>query len=186
MDEFSQDRGCGYPENLLSDIFSPSQVPTDLNENVSEELDELIRALPDQERAALICRYKEQRSAADLPAALGLTRAAADAAVKRGLRLLRHPARYRSLMKCGPDSGQTDAPNLVVVSAQFPVGGMGLGMNALRCLLRHGVRTVGDILALSPEELTQIPGLGSKSYQEVVGRLRLLGYCVVPIDTRPK
>ena len=51
-----------------------------------------------------------------------------------------------------------------------------LTVRAYHCLKRKGITTVEDILALSREDLKGVRNLGSKSLEEVVEKIRQIGY----------
>ena len=78
-----------------------------------------------------------------------------------------------------PGSGQvpgwfsTDPPSL-------PVEDLNLSMRGYNVLRRNGIRTVGDILDRTEDELLGLRNLGRKAYDELRERLDQLR--IVPID----
>jgi len=51
-----------------------------------------------------------------------------------------------------------------------------LSVRAFNCLKRAGVNTVGDLVNKSPNEMMKVRNLGKKSLEEVINKLRALGY----------
>ena len=59
--------------------------------------------------------------------------------------------------------------------ADVSIDELNLSSRAYKCLVRAGMKTVGDIVALSREEMLKIRNLGITSYGEIYFKLRLLG-----------
>jgi transcriptional regulator with XRE-family HTH domain len=53
---------------------------------------------------------------------------------------------------------------------------LGLSARSCNCLIRHGATSVGDILNIEPREFTWIRNLGEKSQEEVIRKMRELGF----------
>ncbi len=51
-----------------------------------------------------------------------------------------------------------------------------LSVRAFNCLKRAGVNTVNDLINKTPEEMMKVRNLGKKSLEEVIGKLRSLGF----------
>lgn len=51
-----------------------------------------------------------------------------------------------------------------------------LSVRAFNCLKRAGVNTVGDLISKSPEEMMKVRNLGKKSLEEVIAKLKGLGF----------
>lgn len=59
--------------------------------------------------------------------------------------------------------------------ADVSIDELNLSSRSYKCLVRSGIKTVGDIAALSREEMLKIRNLGITSYGEIYFKLRLLG-----------
>jgi hypothetical protein len=57
----------------------------------------------------------------------------------------------------------------------FPLAELELSVRSYNCLKRNGIETIGDLIAQSQDELSEIPNLGKKSIEEVVETLRTYG-----------
>lgn len=53
---------------------------------------------------------------------------------------------------------------------------LSLSMRSYNCLKKAGKQTVGDLVNMSQNELSKIKNLGKKSLEEIVGKLKELGY----------
>lgn len=87
-----------YPVNLLLDIFRSNPLPDHLTENAPEAVKHILDTLPERERAAISLRYQQCMSSSDIGASLGISRRNALFLIQKGIRLLRHPARYKLLI----------------------------------------------------------------------------------------
>ena len=167
-----------YPLNLLRDICGTDRLPNIRAEELQAVLEQLLTTLPEWERQALSLRYVQQLTFDHIGAQMGISGVRAGQLVSKGLRMLRHPTRYKRLI--APGSQKANEVDACPLSPDFPIGGMGLSINPYNCLLRHGVVTVADILRLTREDLLSIRGMGKKSYDEVIEKLAALGYDVSP------
>lgn len=53
---------------------------------------------------------------------------------------------------------------------------LGLKSRPYNCLLRAGIMTVSELLALSPIKLIQLRGMGFDSYNNIISQLEAQGY----------
>lgn len=53
---------------------------------------------------------------------------------------------------------------------------LGLKSRPYNCLLRAGIQSVEELLALSPVQLIRLRGMGFDSYNNIVARLEAQGY----------
>jgi DNA-directed RNA polymerase alpha subunit len=53
---------------------------------------------------------------------------------------------------------------------------LGLSVISYNCLIRHGATSVGDILDIEPHEFITVRNLGEKSQEEVIEKMRELGF----------
>lgn len=60
--------------------------------------------------------------------------------------------------------------------------GFGLSKKTIKILLRAGVRTVGDLLALTPRELTNIKGVNGRIRAEIEERLSAFGLSLKTVE----
>lgn len=71
-----------------------------------------------------------------------------------------------------PEGARSHAQTVV---QDIPIDALVLSSRSTNCLIRWGLKTVGDIMALDKIEFQRIWGFGAKSRQEVVDMLRDLG-----------
>ena len=57
---------------------------------------------------------------------------------------------------------------------ELPIEDLNLSMRAYNCLRRGGIKTIGDIMERSPDDLLAIRNLGMKSLLEIWARLHEL------------
>ena len=57
-----------------------------------------------------------------------------------------------------------------------------LSVRAFNCLKRAGVNTVGDLINKSPSEMMKVRNLGKKSLEEVINKLKALGFDLLGED----
>ncbi len=57
-----------------------------------------------------------------------------------------------------------------------------LSVRSFNCLKRAGINTAGDLIAKSEEDMMKVRNLGKKSYDEVVNKLKSLGYSLKSED----
>jgi hypothetical protein len=62
------------------------------------------------------------------------------------------------------------------VSLTDDIKTLGLSVRSYNCLIRHGATSVGDILDIEPHEFARIRNLGKKLQEEVVEKMRELGF----------
>ena len=82
----------------------------------------------------------------------------------------------REIIENGPAvSDQSDDPgNNGVISDEDSIDRLVLSVRAFNCLMRAGVKTVGELKSMTPEELESIRNMGKKGALEVVQKLQEL------------
>lgn len=73
----------------------------------------------------------------------------------------------------GPSGRSEDEPG---VTEQDGIEALNLSARTHNALIRHGVRTVGDLIPLSPDKLLSIAGIGPSSLAEITGQLGAAGF----------
>jgi DNA-directed RNA polymerase alpha subunit len=63
---------------------------------------------------------------------------------------------------------------------QSHIADLGFGVRTYNCLLRAEIKTVGDLIAKSEEQLNRIPNFGMHSVNEVIEVLGRYGYKLAP------
>ncbi len=116
-----------------------------------------------QRRAALLVGVRSKQQAAHLE--------------ERAINELRHPSRRRKLVFLFPPP-----PPPVRITPQIPtqsspaekvlIGDVGFSSRAYNALTGQGLRTLGDIAAITEKELRRIPGIGKKSLTEILEVLK--------------
>jgi len=66
----------------------------------------------------------------------------------------------------------------------MPVENLGLSVRSLNCLKRAGVRTVGDLIQYTEEDVMKLKNFGSKSLDEIKDRLAEYGLGLRPSPTQ--
>ena len=65
------------------------------------------------------------------------------------------------------------------LAVEFPSGrtldDLDLSVRAYNCLMRHGIRTVNELKAMSDEELVQVRNIGKRCVDEIKEKLEELG-----------
>ncbi len=73
------------------------------------------------------------------------------------------------IMEKNEDNGKEKALEMTIEE-------LDLSVRAFNCLKRASVNTVGDLVNKSPEEMMKVRNLGKKSLEEVVAKLKSLGF----------
>ena len=151
--------------------------------------------LPTWTRELLACLTPRRRMAFVLREALGLTfsetGARLDVSASRArqlyepaVRMITSAARRAALLTSyvgdvapAPRSGdELGADGAARSALEMPIYALPLGVRAANCLQLHGVKTVGDLVAKTEEELLKIPNFGRKTLREVVEILAAIGF----------
>lgn len=56
-----------------------------------------------------------------------------------------------------------------------PINTLELSVRSYNCLARAGVKTIGDLVMKTPEELVNVRNLGRRSYEEIISKLAEIG-----------
>ena len=57
----------------------------------------------------------------------------------------------------------------------IPIEQLNISVRAYNCLKCHGVSTVGNLSAMTKEELTTVRNLGKRNYDEILEKLNNIG-----------
>lgn len=87
-----------YPLNLFIALFGKKRLIEYDAKEFANALEQLLDTLPHRERQALSLRYVRQLSFGNIGAQMGLSGARAGQLVSKGLRMLRHPTRFKRLI----------------------------------------------------------------------------------------
>lgn len=60
----------------------------------------------------------------------------------------------------------------------IPIKDLNLSPRSYHCLSKSNINTVGELCKLTTEELREIPGLGAKSFEEIINTLKINGYMI--------
>lgn len=66
----------------------------------------------------------------------------------------------------------------IEINEETPLERLNLSLRAHQALYRNNIKTLGDLLNKPAQELRKLRGLGNKSYEEIIDRLKYLGYAV--------
>lgn len=153
-----------YPVNMLMDAYGADCYPTNYT---NEGLETALEGMPEKYRSAVLRRYKEKQSLGEIADAIGKTSSWAKTLILKGLRYLRHPLRLRQLtgetVTYGP--GET-----------IPIGELDLNNRCMFRLQMKGITSVNELLITPKDELLSIRNMGKKTYEEIMDRVKALGY----------
>ena len=172
----------------LSEVYAPGVM-------------EALESLSDRERKVIVRRYRDGDTLEQIGKDFGVVRERIRQIEAKARRKLRHPARqglfmavtraqyqelkqdywelldrYKQLRDMLPaeeqaSTGMQDNSDPMAM----PIADLDLSVRSYNCLLRAGVKTVGDIAKMSERQMLRIRNFGKKSEDEVLGRLRALG-----------
>ena len=155
-----------YPINMLMDAYGADCYPTNYT---NEGLETALESMPVKYRSAVLRRYKEKQSLGEIAVAIGKTSNWAKTLILKGLRYLRHPLRLRQLtgetVTYGP--GET-----------IPIWELDLNNRCMFRLQMKGITSVNELLTTPKDELLSIRNMGEKTYEEIMDRVKALGYGV--------
>ena len=66
----------------------------------------------------------------------------------------------------------------------MPIEELNISVRTYNCLKRHGVSTVGDLSAMTKEELTRVRNFGKRNYDEILEKLDNIGISLTPEDAK--
>lgn len=162
----------------------------DLEEHLPPWTRELLACLTPRRRMAFVLREALGLTFSETGARLGVSASRARQLYEPAVRMITSAARRAALLTryVGdvapvPRSGD-EFDELALLAADgagrsaldMPIYALPLGVRAANCLQLHGVRTVGDLVAKTEEELLKIPGFGRKTLREVMEMLAATGF----------
>lgn len=160
-----------------------------------------LETLTDRERTVIKRRYRDNDTLDQIGKDYGVRKERIRQIEAKALRKLGHPARtelfvcvtqaqYRALKhdfwelqdrylqlreKMSAEeweaAGEQENSDLMAT----PLADLDLSVRSYNCLIRAGVKTVGDIVNMPRSKMRRIRNFGQKSMDEVLGRLRALG-----------
>lgn len=65
--------------------------------------------------------------------------------------------------------------NLLKKLDETPIDDLDLSVRAYVCLLRAGIKTVGELINKTQKEISEIKGLPQKCYEEIINKLNSWG-----------
>lgn len=176
-----------YPKNLLLVIqltaVYTTELPTeDITEDIKAGLDYALSTLAEREQTIIRMRYQEHLSLREIGIEIGVTTERIRSLSDKILRKLREPQRlgYIKFGKCGYEAliakREEEKRNAKVDSQlQMTLEELDLTVRSFNCLKVRGCDTVGDIAALTEEEILQTKNLGKKSMIEIAEALKAIG-----------
>ena len=66
----------------------------------------------------------------------------------------------------------------------MPIEELNISVRTYNCLKRHGISTVGDLAALTKEELMRVRNLGKRNHDEILEKLYNIGISMASEDTK--
>lgn len=103
-------------------------------------------------------------------------------AVSRASRIMiEHLALFEDLVKASLKTAETQLLRRFLNPEQFnkPVTELGFSTRTLNCLRRGGINTLGELLSKTEEDLNKLRHFGLKSREELLQRLKELGYSLM-------
>ena len=158
-----------YPLNLLNDISGTAwgyPFPADL----TQSLEYVLAGLPARERSYIRQRYEERKTYEEIGAGSGVTRERQVISIT--LRKLNRPDRKDFLIY--GVSGMVRRANMKekpVMPLDTPLEKLPLSARPYNALKRAGINTLGEVTALSPEDIKNIRFFGLNCYKEICGML---------------
>jgi len=162
----------------------------DTLENLSRRLEEILGELPKREQIALRARYSKYRDGhicsyrmiGDLLGGISASRV--QQLIQKVLRKLRHPKRYgyfvykrRTMEVVAPSESRDRADvsppgeghKLPSHTKSLPLSYFRHRISRRTCRLMncHGLKTLGDLIDKTPDELISLPGCGIKTVNEI-------------------
>ena len=176
-----------YPRNLLLVIqltaVYPTELPTeDITEDIKAGLNYALSTLSEREQAIIRMRYQEHLPLREIGIAIEVTTERIRSLGDKILRKLREPQRlgYIKYGKCGFETliakREEEKRNAKVDSQlRMTLEELDLTVRSFNCLKVRGCDTVGDIAALTEEEILKTKNLGKKSMIEIAEALQAIG-----------
>ena len=141
------------------------------NEDVNMALKIIETSLKPKYREIINLRYKEQLQFKEIGEIMGFTDERARQLVNEGLRRT-----FLKIMRPMNDSIETDVKERRKLHPTSTlITDLNLSVRAYNCLDRRGLKTVGDIMLLTKEELFNIRNLGQKSVEDILTKLTDIG-----------
>ena len=176
-----------YPRNLLLVIQLTAVFPIELSvdnitDDISAGLEYALSSLAEREQEIIRMRYKEHLPLREIGIAIGVTTERIRSLSDKILRKLREPQRlgYIKYGKCGYEAliaqREEEKRNAKVDSQlQMTLEELDLTVRSFNCLKVRGCDTVGDIAALTEDEIIKTKNLGKKSMIEIAEALKAIG-----------
>lgn len=95
--------------------------------------------------------------------------------------LIEHLSAFEDLVKVSMKTAEKQLLRRFLSPEQFnkPVADLGFSTRTLNCLRRGGINTLGELLSKSEEDLNKLRHFGQKSREELLQRLKELGYSLM-------
>ncbi len=95
--------------------------------------------------------------------------------------LIDHFTLFEDLVKVSMKTAEKQLLRRFLSPEQFnkPVADLGFSTRTLNCLRRGGINTLGELLSKSEEDLNKLRHFGQKSREELLQRLKELGYSLM-------
>lgn len=193
-----------YPHNLLTDLFEPQGAAVILPDDYAVSLEFVVLEMSqkhERSMAILLMRYKDQKTLKQIGDEYGVTVERVRQCIAKMLRFMRHPDRigfiiygirgmmerkeqkaYRDGYQCGLSDGiksvkgEVKLQEVTVERYNYPLEEMDFSVRSFNCLKRAGIKTASDIAKLDFYQLSRICNLGKKSIDEIVSKMKYLGY----------
>ena len=188
-----------YPQNLYDDIFGVNAENdyVSISDDMQLGLTVALSTLTERERHVLHCKYVDKRSHKAIGTNLGIGEERTRQIKEKALRKLRHPFRAQFIKhgifetiniesneafergwKVGYAYGVLIWVTMILILLkvlQTELCDLNLSVRAYNCLVRSGMATVADCVALDRASILKIRNLGKRSLLEIATRIRELG-----------
>lgn len=179
-------------------------LPMEISRDTYSGLEHVLTTLSPREERVLEMRYKDNMTRSEIGEEFCISDSRVAQVEHRALRKVRHPTRYtfikhglmgwmkkqceaeyqRGLIEgkkigykqCQQDIERgktTEGFDVEILGIRFDE--MGLSVRSANCMIAKGYETVGDIIALRDDQITEIRNFGQKSIAEVAFALNRLG-----------
>lgn len=157
-----------YATNVLNDIAKYYSIPeaeyvsSDRLENIEENV------LSERDRVILKALYADNMTLRDIGKILGITGERVRQIKLRALRKIGH--------RITIEKYQRELESNAFYISKNELDELDLSVRAWNCMLRSNVKTLDELLAMTPDQIIRIRNLGRKTYQEIIDKVHEHGY----------
>ena len=159
-----------YPYNLVRAVLGDE---FDLFLTYVPGVYKAMESLMDIEREILKYVFKEGWTLRKIGEIYKHTGSWAEQMKERAIRKMKYPSRYKLFTLFKYEMISPEPVDSAILNADIEE--LGLSLRAYNCLKRYGIKTIGDLVILTPEELMDIRNMGKNSRDDIIIKLRFRG-----------